>query len=116
MFFRYALVKLQNVGLLHLKDPQNLLSRENSFPSKFITEIEKDKRSYNTLTDWSETHTYGAITEWLGEQFENEKVEDDMKIVQYVCAAISERCALLASICVSELCNRNVKVHSWPSD
>ena len=108
--FRYALEKLQTEGLLHLEDPQLQISKENSFPSKFITDIEKDKRSYNLIEDCSTTQTSEAISEWLGEQSKNENIKDDIKIVQYVCAAISERCALLASLCVAELCNRNVKV------
>lgn len=107
---RYALEKLQTEGLLHLEDPQLQISKENSFPSKFITDIEKDKRSYNLIEDCSTTQTSEAISEWLGEQSKNENIKDDIKIVQYVCAAISERCALLASLCVAELCNRNVKV------
>ena len=84
--------------------------KQNSFPSKFLTEIEKDGRNHSEVSDWSATHTYRAITDWLGEQSRDTAVGDDMKIVQHVCAAISERCAILASVCVAELCNRNVKV------
>jgi len=107
---RFALEKLQSGGLLHLKDLQHLISKPNSFPSKFITDIEKDKRNYNIAKDVSKTYTFKAITEWLGDQTENKNIEDDTAIVQYVCAAISERCALLASLCVAEFCNRNDKV------
>jgi len=106
---RYALEKLQKCGHLHLTDPNNLVFKQNSFPSKFLTEIEKDGRNHSEVSDWSATHTYRAITDWLGEQSRHTAVGDDMKIVQHVCAAISERCAILASVCVAELCNRNVK-------
>merc|ERR1711892_274243 len=106
---RYALEKLQKCGHLHLTDPNNLVFKQNSFPSKFLTEIEKDGRNHSEVSDWRATHTYRAITDWLGEQSRHTAVGDDMKIVQHVCAAISERCAILASVCVAELCNRNVK-------
>jgi len=108
---RFCLEKLHTEGLLHLQDPQQMISRQNSFPSKMITDIEQDGRDYNKGREARTTHTYATVTAWLGDdQNENKYIEDDIKIVQYVCAAVSERCALLASLCVAEFCNRNTKV------
>lgn len=106
---RYALEKLHKTGLLHLNDPHHLITQINSFPSKFITEIEKDHRNYNEVHDWLDTYKYKAVTDWLGGQDANTNIEDDLATVQYVCAAVSERCAVLASVCVAELCSRNIK-------
>jgi len=108
---RFCLEKLHTAGLLHLQDPQQMISRQNSFPSKMITDIEQDRRDYNKGREARTTHTYTTVAAWLGDkQSENKYIEDDIKIVQYVCAAVSERCALLASLCVAEFCNRNTKV------
>ena len=102
--------KLQHSGQISLKDEQNLIYKADSFPSKFITDIEKDARNYNKMKSCTDSHTLAAITEWLGDQSEVENLADNIKVVQYVCALVSERCALLASLCVAELCNRNTKV------
>ena len=56
--------------------------------------------------------TTQVIDEWLGSQdYGDRDVIDSLRVLQYVCALVSERCAVLASICVAELCSRNNKVN-----
>ena len=43
-------------------------------------------------------------------QEEEERLVESLTILQYVCAVVSERCAVLASLCVAELCSRQTKV------
>ena len=94
---------------MKFKDPDRKLFQEHSFPSKYITEVEKDGRTYNTSTSMSSTTK--VIDEWLGSQdYGDRDVIDSLRVLQYVCALVSERCAVLASVCVAELCSRNNKV------
>ena len=107
--FRYILEKLSNCGHLHLSDPENVLSREHSFPSKYITEVERDGRKVLTEADLRESSSLGVLVDWAGPQ-EEERLAESLAVLQQVCAAVSERCAALASLCVAELCSRQDKV------
>ena len=46
----------------------------------------------------------------MGPQEEEERLAENLAVLQLVCAAVSERCAALASLCVAELCSRQNKV------
>ena len=104
---RYALVRLRDAGCLHLADPGSRMDQEQSFPSSRVTEVEADTRSYNEAA--AAPSTARALAAWLGPA----PGPEDARVVQFVCALVSERCAALASVCVAELCSRNDKV-TWP--
>ena len=107
--FRYILEKLSSCGHLQLSDPENVLSREHSFPSKYITEVERDGRRFLTEADLRASSSLAVLVDWAGPQ-EGERLTESLAVLQQVCAAVSERCAVLASLCVAELCCRQTKV------
>ena len=86
------------------------MSREHSFPSKYITEVEKDGRRVLGEDNWRQSSSLGVLVDWVGPQEEEEKVAESLAVLQYVCGLVSERCAALASLCVAELCSRHTKV------
>ena len=87
---RYILEKLSSSGILELTDPKNLIRRENSFPSKYITEVERDGRM--PLSSWRSSSSLAAVTSWLGEQEGTEaRLVESLAILQSVCGAVSER-------------------------
>ena len=106
MLPRYALVRLRDAGCLHLADPGSTMDQEHSFPSSTVTEVEADTRSYNEAAAAAAPSTARALAAWLGPA----PGPEDTRVVQFVCALVSERCAALASVCVAELCSRNDKV------
>ena len=108
--FRYILEKLSSCGHLQLSDPGSQVSREHSFPSKYITEVERDGRRVLTERNCRQSSSLGVLVDWLGPQKEEERLVESLTILQYVCAVVSERCAVLASLCVAELCSRQTKV------
>ena len=104
---RYALVKLRDADCLHLADPGSRMDQHHSFPSSRVTEVEADTRTYNEAAAAAAApSTARALAAWLGPAPDPE----DTRVVQFVCALVSERCAALASVCVAELCSRNDKV------
>ena len=110
MKLRLILAKLSSCGLLQLSDPEGVVSREHSFPSKFITEVERDARQVLSQSNLRDSSSLGVLEDWAGPQEEEEGLADTLAVLQFVCAAVSERCAALASLCVAELCSRHTKV------
>ena len=111
MKLRLILAKLSSCGLLQLSDPEGAVSREHSFPSKFITEVERDARQVLSQSNLRDSSSLGVLEDWAGPQEEEEEgLADTLAVLQFVCAAVSERCAALASLCVAELCSRHTKV------
>ena len=106
-------MRLRDAGCLHLADPGSRMDQEHSFPSSRVTEVEADTRSYNEAAAAAAAaaapSTARALAAWLGPA----PGPEDARVVQFVCALVSERCAALASVCVAELCSRNDKV-TWP--
>ena len=98
-------MRLRDAGCLHLADPGGRMDQEHSFPSTRVTEVEADTRSYNEAAAAAPS-TARALAAWLGPA----PGPEDARVVQFVCALVSERCAALASVCVAELCSRNDKV------
>ena len=96
-------MRLRDAGCLHLADPGSRMDQHHSFPSSRVTQVEADTRSYNEAAAPS---TARALAAWLGPA----PGPEDARVVQFVCALVSERCAALASVCVAELCSRNDKV------
>ena len=116
MKLRLILAKLSSCGLLQLSDPEDVVSREHSFPSKFITEVERDARQVLSQSNLRDSSSLGVLEDWAGPQEEEEEgLADTLAVLQFVCAAVSERCAALASLCVAELCCRQTKVSHAPS-
>ena len=93
------------------------MSREHSFPSKYITEVERDGRRVLTGGDLRHSSSLAVLEDWAGpqEEEEEERLAENLALLQLVCAAVSERCAALASLCVAELCSRQYKVRSQES-
>ena len=66
------------------------MRRENSFPSKYITEVERDGRSLSG--SWRESSSLAVLESWLGEQEGTDlQLEENLTILQAVCAVVSER-------------------------
>ena len=108
---RNILEKLVTSGLLQLSDPQHMVGRENSFPSKYITQVETDGRSPLSASTWRQSQCLRVVDSWLGEQDQDQEVIlESLAVLQSVCAVVSERCAALASVCVAELCDRQDQV------
>ena len=89
---RYILEKLSSCGHLQLCDPGSLVSREHSFPSKYITEVERDGRMPVTASTWRHSASLGVLVSWLGEQERTDRqLVENINVLQSVCAVVSER-------------------------
>ncbi|XP_015111359.1 hexokinase-2 isoform X1 [Diachasma alloeum] len=89
---RCILVNLSTDGLLFTRETPESLLIPGSFLTDYISLIEQD-----TVDGGSEN-----AKEVLS-KFDITPDEDDLKIIQYVCAVASNRAALLVSICVATL-------------
>ncbi|XP_071439934.1 hexokinase-4-like [Hetaerina americana] len=92
---RLILVKLGKEGLLFNGNLSSVLSEENSFQTKEISSIEEDTLIGNTKNT-------EEILKRLGLQY----TADDILIVQHICELVSNRSALLPSICLATLIRR----------
>ncbi|XP_046391832.1 hexokinase-2-like [Ischnura elegans] len=92
---RSILVKLSKDGLLFNGKPSAALLQQNSFQTKDISCIEED-----TLID--NTKNTEEILQRLGLQY----TKDDILIVQHICELVSNRSALLLSVCLATLIRR----------
>ena len=63
--FRYILEKLSSCGHLQLCDPGSQVSREHSFPSKYITEVERDDRKVLTEGNWRQSSSLGVLVAYV---------------------------------------------------
>lgn len=92
---RVILVRLVKEGLLFRGELSETFDTPESFTSAYISEIEED------TTD--KTENIKNIISQLGVV---NVTKDDLEIVQYVCRLVSNRSALLVSICLSVLLER----------
>ena len=81
-------MRLRDAGCLHLADPGGRMDQKHSFPSTRLTEVEADTRSYNEAAAAAPS-TARALAAWLGPA----PGPEDARVVQFVCALVSERCA-----------------------
>ncbi|XP_054264590.1 hexokinase-1-like [Macrosteles quadrilineatus] len=89
---RYALVDLANSGLIFEGTITSKLLNEDSFPSSFITEVEKDSMEKVTTR-----------TEEILKNYDQSYSQDDVAVLKYLCEMVSKRAALLISICCAEV-------------
>ncbi|KAL0281025.1 UNVERIFIED_CONTAM: hypothetical protein PYX00_002146 [Menopon gallinae] len=92
---RVVLVSLVKRGLLFGGYLSNAMSRSGSFSSAMVSRIEEC-----TLKD-----SKGEILQLLETFGIQNCTEDDLIVVQHVCCLVSNRSALLVSICLAELIN-----------
>ncbi|CAG0901734.1 unnamed protein product [Darwinula stevensoni] len=97
---RLILVKLVDEELLFKGKCTEKLRTVGSFTSQYVSHIEKDSMELST-----------EETEKILGEFGLSYTQDDLKIIKYVCAVISERAANLVSICLAHLLCRMDKPH-----
>ena len=69
-----------------------MIRREHSFPSKYITEVERDGRLPVTASTWRHSASLGVLVSWLGEQDQTDRqLVENINVLQSVCAVVSER-------------------------
>ena len=105
--------KIYESKLFDFTDKNKVLSKEQSFPTKFITQIDLD--DWCSSSEFKKTATWRVVTKWLTNQQTGEEddlgvTEDDLHIIRAVCSLISGRSALLLAICVAEIFSRIDKV------
>ena len=75
-----------------MSDPQSVIKREHSFPSKYITEVERDGRVPVTASTCRHSASLGVLVSWLGEQQQTDRqLVENINVLQSVCAVVSER-------------------------
>lgn len=93
---RVILVRLVQEGLLFDGKLSKTLDTPESFSAAFISKIEEDRVN-------GKTENVENIISQLGI---NNFTADDIEIVEYVCRTVSNRSALLVTICLSALLDR----------
>jgi len=106
---RIVMCKIYDSGLFDFSDKNKILQKEQSFPTKFITQIDLD--DWTSPCEFKKTTSWKVVTQWLGNEEDDFGVtEDDLLIIKAICSQISGRSALLLAICTAEIVSRIDKV------
>lgn len=107
---RIVMCKIYDSGLFNFSDKNKILNKEQSFPTKFITQI--DLEDWTSPCEFKKTNTWKLVTKWLSNDKEDDfgVTEDDLLIIKAICSLITGRSALLLAICVAEIVSRIDKV------